>query len=248
MQQSKSVYKCESCVRRVSEEAHTVFLFNLPYDTSSSDIKSLAMLYGEILNINSYINKKGHCFITFCDVRDSVKFVNDFKKGKSFNGRTVFANYAVSNKDNEMSCVIVCPSQQTSSENLNEDTVSEALRQYGEIKSISILSFNTFKVVFYNIKHASLALSNTYVTKTCDGVSLSISRDQVKQNNESSPLLTHYQPRMSFEYSHTQQPMLQRAYHPVTKEHMQSMFSPSVDPYSIDYQSLNFISRLIVAN
>ena len=250
MQQFASISKLESRVHKMNEETNTLFLFNLSRNSSTFDIKELASLYGEVLNMKSFVETKGQCFITFCDLRDSVKFFKDFNKGKSFKGRTVFANYANSSKGNKMSSVIVCPTNPTSmTSNLDESNVSEALSVYGEIRSISLLSNNTYQVIFFNIKHASLALSYSNVAKTRGGVLLSISRDQTKNSDECSPLLTHYQLPKSFACNESPQSLLQRAYHPATIEQTKaSLLSPFIDPYSINYQSINFINRLIVAN
>ena len=73
---------------QINEAIHTVFFYNIPYNTNVEDVRSFALQYGEIMNLHSTIDSKGQVFATYFDIRNAEKAVSDVQD-KEFNGRKI---------------------------------------------------------------------------------------------------------------------------------------------------------------
>jgi len=150
---------------KINDPLHTVFFYNIPFNLPKEEFISFASQYGEIYNQYLTIDKKGTAFITYFDIRNSERAVGD-AQGKELGGRNIGTNFAftppkTSKRDPYSTCatVIVKGSPQVP---IKENDISDALRVYGEIRSIEAYSFPyQWKVKFFDIRTAKLASENS---------------------------------------------------------------------------------------
>jgi hypothetical protein len=73
---------------------HTAFFSNILFSTTIEEFTNFAREYGEIANVYSLISTKGYAFVTYFDLRNAQKAV-DQANNRPLGGRAVRTNYAV---------------------------------------------------------------------------------------------------------------------------------------------------------
>ena len=175
---------------QINDPLHTVFFYNIPYTTTVDEIRQFALQYGEIMNLHPNISGKGQAFATYYDIRDAERAVADVQD-KDFNGRRISSNFAfrppnLGKRDQPTSAnVLVKPVNYLVS--LSEKDVSDALKPYGEIRSISLKEGNTYLVRFFNIRDAKACAQQSRVIKTLAGEQLDIQLPQEEDQPKTQP-------------------------------------------------------------
>ena len=168
---------------QINNPLHTVFFYNIPYNVSNEEFRNFALQYGEIMNLHPNLSK-GQAFATYYDIRNAEKAVHDVQD-KEFNGRRISSNFAfrppnLGKKDQPTSAnVLVKPVNYLAS--ITEQDVSDALKSFGEIRTINKKEENSFLVKFFNIKDAKACAAQTRAIKTASGEALDLTIPQEEE-------------------------------------------------------------------
>ncbi|OHS98479.1 hypothetical protein TRFO_35107 [Tritrichomonas foetus] len=179
------------------KQIHTAFFSNVPFNISLDKFKEFVSEYGDIANMYSLINEKGIAFVTYYDIRNAVKAVEQ-ANDKILNGRNIRTNYANRSSfphcDPRATCaclLVSCESASSpdgSSEKSKSDTkvtihdVIGFMKDFGEIQSVTPCETpGQFLVKFYDIRDAQKAMANTCVTIRNEIVNLDFYIDE-KEN------------------------------------------------------------------
>ena len=168
---------------QINNPLHTVFFYNIPYNVSNEEFRNFALQYGEIMNLHPNLSK-GQAFATYYDIRNAEKAVHDVQD-KEFNGRRISSNFAfrppnLGKKDQPTSAnVLVKPVNYLAA--ITEQDVSDALKSFGEIRTINKKEENSFLVKFFNIKDAKACAAQTRVVKTVSGEPLDLTIPQEEE-------------------------------------------------------------------
>lgn len=141
---------------------HTVFLFNIDFQTTQDQIQDFAKEFGEIQLFYQPPSKKGMAFITYYDIRDAINMVdNGF--GRSLNGKEIKTAYAYqppkySKRDPRDICSSTTFELLSKSSQLTIDDVKSAAEKFGEIRSLVDIGKGRFDVVYFDLRSAKEAV------------------------------------------------------------------------------------------
>ena len=165
-------------VNKLNEESHTVFFYNISYDSNADHFKAFVSEFGEISKI-VLISKKGQAFVTFYDIRNAINCVQKVKEGLIFDQRKIFANFALEKENNEISSVLVYPTTITSFSN---HEVESLMSTFGDIRSVNSLSDYLFKIKYFDFRSVNNAVNHSMLVKTLTNVPIVIKIDN--EDNE----------------------------------------------------------------
>ena len=141
---------------------HTVFLFNINFKTSMDDLKKFASEFGEFQMIYQPPRKKGMLFITYFDIRNAIRMVDE-GSGRVIDGNSIKTAYAYkppkyANRDSKDICAsLFFNSNSGANSSLTNCDMTQAASQFGEIKSINSRDNGKFDVVYYDLRAAKAA-------------------------------------------------------------------------------------------
>lgn len=144
---------------------HTAFFSNIPYNIPFETFNQFVRQFGEIANMYSLIEKKGYAFVTYYDIRNAEKAVEEGDK-KLLNGRDIRTNYAnksfFPHRDPRATCACILLRCDKSPSNIQLSDVFNAMKEFGEIQQATPGDQpGTFIVKYYDIRHAQAAYHNT---------------------------------------------------------------------------------------
>src|SRR3989338_2579368 len=79
--------------RKADTPTHILFVRNISYDASPSELEELFKPYGEISRFFPLIEKRGLCFITYYDRRAADKALKALE-GSQISGRSIDIHYS----------------------------------------------------------------------------------------------------------------------------------------------------------
>ncbi|OHT11190.1 hypothetical protein TRFO_01117 [Tritrichomonas foetus] len=155
---------------------HTVFLFNIDFQTTVDQLKEFASEFGEIQLFYQPPKKKGMVFITFYDIRNAIRMVDE-GFGRVINGNAIKTAYAYqppkySKRDPRDICSSTFFDSTSSDSNLTVDDIKLAAAEFGEVKMVEFKEDSKkFDVVYYDLRAAKAA---------CEKKEISIKNELVK--------------------------------------------------------------------
>ena len=171
---------------------HTVFLFSISYSQPENEVRDYVSSFGDINNFYSQIPEKGNAFVTFFDIRDAQRLVED-AKNKTLGDRAVHANYAFKNHTPKHDRWETCANVQLKGmmpTKLTELDIQQAMSQYGEIRCTETVPPNPygicFKVKYFDIRHAHNAMRNSYITIKDEHFRLEFFPDEEEESSDNS--------------------------------------------------------------
>lgn len=197
---------------QINPPLHTVFFYNMPFNTPKEKINEFVSQFGEIVNLYPR-SEKGQAFATYYDIRDAEKAV-EAVQDREFMERKVSSNFAF--HPPTIGTVGQCPTSASifvkpvnPSVNITDKDLDRVLSPFGEIRSIegkgSNQEPNNFLVKFYDIRHAQAAVAQSRVLKTLDGHALDITfysepepKQQYQQNSMPPRGYQDYNPPPSY--------------------------------------------------
>jgi hypothetical protein len=142
-------------------DVHTAFFSNILFTIPLEEFSAFARGYGEIARLNSLIPTKGFAFVTYFDIRDAQKAVEQ-ANNRLLHGRAVRTRYAVqppyAERDPKTSCssVLVRPVMRMAQ--IAAVDIYRTMAVYGEIRAVNQLEFpGHFVVKFFDIRAAERA-------------------------------------------------------------------------------------------
>ncbi|OHT10950.1 hypothetical protein TRFO_19655 [Tritrichomonas foetus] len=138
---------------------HTAFFSNIPYNFPMDKFQEFALSFGEIANMYSLINTKGIAFVTYYDIRNAQKAVEQANE-KILGGRPVRTNYAnkshFQHQDPSQTCSAILIKSLANPPKLTIHEVINKMKDYGEINTATPIEGQqgTFVVKYFNIKDA----------------------------------------------------------------------------------------------
>lgn len=197
---------------------HTAFFSNIPFNYPIESFKQFVSQYGEIVNMYSLIDKKGIAFVTYYDIRNAEKAVEQ-ANDKLLNGRNIRTNYAnksfFPHRDPRATCasiIIRCDKMPT---NIQLQDVFNSMKEYGEIQqALPGEQPGQFIIRYYDIRDAQKAYHTTNQRLTIKNESLSMDFLLDDEDNETPPNMMNqpmynqppYIPQNPYEQPYMQQP------------------------------------------
>lgn len=151
--------------KRNRKPIHTAFFSNISYDFPMEKFKEFAMSFGEVAHIYSLIPKKGFAFVTYNDIRNAEKAVEN-GNDRMLNNRPVKTNYAdksyFPHQDPRETCSTILVQSMSPSPKIKVHEVISVMINYGEIHNTTAVEGHpgAFIVKYYNIKDAKRAMEN----------------------------------------------------------------------------------------
>lgn len=154
----------------ISTPIHTVFLRNLNFDITKEELESIASEFGEVAAVYSRASKRGIAFITFYDLRDAQKAVNQLEN-RNVHGRELHTSYAYSppdhaKRDLSQNCSTITVTVPITEEDENIDIklnqIEAEFSQFGEIRlAENGKNNNQFIIRYYDLRGARKAVENS---------------------------------------------------------------------------------------
>ena len=160
-------------VNKINEESHTVFFFNIPFNSNADHVKAFVSEFGPIANCRIFL-QKGQAFVTYYDIRNAINCVEKLRNGLVFDNRKIFANFAIEKQNNEASSVLVFPSVLSS---VSDQEIEVIMAQFGEIRSVKAISDYVFRITYFDMRSVSNAVKFSMIAKTYSNVPLVIQVD-----------------------------------------------------------------------
>ena len=143
---------------------HTVFLFGLDFNTTIDQLKEFASEYGEIAPNLFYQppKKKGMVFITFYDIRNAIRIVDE-GRGRILNGKPIKTAYAYqpptySKRDPRDICSSTIYESTSDDIDFTTDDIKSVAEKVGEIRSLTEISKGKFDVVYFDLRSSKAAV------------------------------------------------------------------------------------------
>ena len=157
---------------------HTIFIFNIHFTTTSDEMRAFALQYGEIMSLNCDIDRKGHSYVTYFDLRSAEKAIES-ANGIEMRGRIIGATYMIypQNRRNNLNIPVSSCIQARAtnlSTYLTETEVVDTLKQFGDIRSIKSTNVGKFIVKFEDIRSARSAAAQSRNATTRNGTTLDL--------------------------------------------------------------------------
>ncbi|KAI9250316.1 hypothetical protein BY458DRAFT_524762 [Sporodiniella umbellata] len=134
---------------RVARErpCRTLFVRNVQYDISESEVRSMFEQYGQVKDMFNLIENRGMIFITFFDVRSSENAKNAMQ-GTTLRNRQIDVHYSLPKEEEEKAKCDRTKNQGTllytlkqSNSPLDDHELHQYFSQFGEVKAIRIPHF-----------------------------------------------------------------------------------------------------------
>ena len=150
--------------QRNRKPIHTAFFSNVPFNFPADKFQEFVMSFGEVSNMYSIIPTKGIAFVTYYDIRDAQKAVEQ-ANDQILGGRPVRTNYAnkshFAHQDPKNTCSTLLVTSLANPSKLTSNEVIAKMREFGELSSANMVRSHPgqFVVKFYNLKHAHEAMN-----------------------------------------------------------------------------------------
>ena len=186
---------------------HTAFFSNIPFNIPIDTFNQFVRQFGEIANMYSLIDKKGFAFVTYYDIRNAEKAVEQGDE-KVLNGRVIRTNYAnkssFPHRDPRATCACILLRCDKLPSNIQLNDVFNAMKEFGEIQqAIPGDQPGQFIVKYYDIRNAQTAYHNTHQKLTIKDETMTMDFLLDDEDNE-----TIQHPNMNNQPMYNQQPYI----------------------------------------
>lgn len=180
---------------REQKPIHTAFFSNIDYNLSHEELMSFVSQFGEIANLYSLVQKKGMAFVTYFDIRDTQKAIEQ-GNNQQLHGRPIHTNYAYkppsnAKRDPRNTCDTVIVKTLSNPSKLTQADFLTALAKYGEIRNISSGdSPGTYNVQYFDLRHTQEAAKERSILIANEQVTLDYKLDEEDAKTPATPYQT----------------------------------------------------------
>ncbi|OHS93383.1 hypothetical protein TRFO_40307 [Tritrichomonas foetus] len=226
MQMNKNIQNHDQPSFKHKKPIHTAFFSNIPFTLPIEKFTEFAQQYGEIANMYSLIQKRGLAFVTYYDIRNSQKAVEQ-ANGQRLGNRVIKTNYAdkstVPHRDPRTTCSCLYIRFNQSSKVTIHDVIN-CMKDYGAIHSTVPVNDqpNSFVVKFCDIRNAQKVMDSGSVTikNEVANIEFQLEDDEVEQKSSQHQTPSPSYGQVSISNHHNQQPTILPA-QPIMSQQLQ---------------------------